>query len=120
MSTLAVGFRGARPAMVPGQSAASGGSAGARAALGFAAASAHRHRGVSHRPALAAVPGARYPDFAAGPVRAAGIFFERIFPVSDLAGAGPGARRMGVLRHDGTADPAKTSRLPPAADRGRP
>src|SRR5436305_14380363 len=104
MSTVALGFRGARPAMVPRQSAASGDSPGARTALGFAAASAHRDRGVSDRPALADLSGARHPDLVAGAVCAARIFSEGIFPVSDLAGAGSGARRLGFLRHDGAAD----------------
>ena len=44
MPAVAAGFRRARPALVPGQSAASGGAAGARPALGVAAASADRHR----------------------------------------------------------------------------
>ena len=53
IAALAYGFRRPRPALVPGQSAASGAAADARPALGIAASSADRHRIVSHRAALA-------------------------------------------------------------------
>ena len=69
--------RGARPALVPGQPAAPGGAAGARAALDQPAASADRHRLLPHRAAVAAVPPHRHPDRAAGALRAAGLLPRR-------------------------------------------
>src|SRR3954452_15634513 len=116
MSAVAAGFRGARPAMVPGQPAASGGASGAPLELGLAASSAHRHRRVSHRAAVADLSGARNPDIVTGAVCPARVFSQRIFTVSDLAGAGPGARRMGLPRHDGIAAAAETARLCAAFD----
>ena len=72
------GYRRARPAMVSGQPAAPGGSAGARAALGVAASSADRHRIVSDRAALVDLSDVRHPDFVAGAIRPARIFPERL------------------------------------------
>src|SRR5882757_10729851 len=102
--------------MVPGQSAAFGGSSLARIALGFAAAFADGDRIVSHRAALADVSAARYLDFVAGPVRQAGIFPEGVFAVSEMACPGSDSGGMGVRRHDGPADRTEAAGLHPAAD----
>src|SRR3954468_23859477 len=85
VSAVAAGFRGARQAMVPRQPAASGGASGAPLELGLAASSAHRHRRISHRAAVADLSGARDPDFVAGAVCPARVFSKRIFIVSELA-----------------------------------
>src|SRR5712672_2469330 len=110
MPAIAAGFRGPRQAMVPGHPSASGDSSGVGIALGLTPSSARRDRGVSYRAALADLSGARNPNLVAGTICAARVLSERIFTVSDLAGTGSGARRMGFPRHDGTADPAETSR----------
>src|SRR5438309_6563579 len=125
---VAAGFRRPRPAMVPGQPAASGRAAGARPALGVAASPAHRNRIVSDGAALADLSGAWNPDLVAGAVCPARIFSERIFAISAVAGAGPDPRGLGLPRHDGTADRSQTPGLPAAAHptrkstavRGRP
>src|SRR3954454_17714223 len=116
MSAVAAGFRGARQAMVPGQPAASGGASGAPLELGLAASSAHRYRRVSHRAAVVDLSRARNPDILAGAVCPARVFPQRIFTVSELAGSGPGARRMGFPRHDGIAAAAETARRCAAFD----
>src|SRR6266566_7300850 len=125
---VAAGFRRPRPAMVPGQPAASGRAAGARPALGVAASPAHRNRIVSDGAALADLSGAWNPDLVAGAVCPARIFSERIFAISAVAGAGPDPRGLGLPTHDGTADRSLTPGLPAAAHptrkstavRGRP
>ena len=80
---IAVGFCRARQALVPGQSAASGGASVARLSLGLAASSADRNRILSDGAALAHLSGARNPGIAAGAVCQARIFSEGIFAVSD-------------------------------------
>ena len=117
ISAHAVGFRRPRPALVPGQSAASGAAADPRLSLGIAASSADGNRIVSHRAALADFSRIRNPGLAAGAVRPARIFPEGIFAVSAMAGTGSGPGGVGVRRHDGHADRAETSRLHRAADR---
>src|ERR1700676_5112451 len=119
MPAVAVGFRRARPALVPGQFAASGGSTGARTALDLAPSPSHRDRILSHRPALADVSAARDPDLVAGSICPAGIFSEGILAVSEMACPGSGSRGLGLRRHHGAADRAKAARLHSAADANR-
>src|ERR1700694_870767 len=104
--------------MVPGQPSASGGSSGAQAALGFAASSAHRDRVISHRAALADLPGAWHPDIVAGSICKTRIFSEGIFTISEMACTGSHPRRLGFPRHDGLVDRAKISPFDPASDAG--
>src|ERR1700730_19408149 len=107
MPAVATGFRRARPAMVSGESSASGCSSGARSSRGIAAPSPHRDWIVPDGAAVADLSGAGNPDLVAGAVRAARIFSEGIFPVSAMARAGPHSRGLGLPRHDGTADCAQ-------------
>ena len=108
---LAHRIRGARPALVPGQSAACGRAAGARPALGEPAASADRHRLLRGGAAVAVVPVRRHPDRAAGAVHPPRIFSENLHALSAMAGAGPDPRRVGVRRHHGAPARAETHRL---------
>jgi hypothetical protein len=55
MPAVAARFRGARPAMVPRQSATSGRTVVTRISLGFAPPSAHRYRIISYRTPVARV-----------------------------------------------------------------
>ena len=103
VAALAHRICGARPALVPGQPAAHGRAAGARTALGDAAASCDRHRRLRGGAAVAVVSVRRHHDFVAGAVHPAGIFPENLHALSAMARAGSGARRLGVRRHDGAA-----------------
>jgi membrane glycosyltransferase len=102
--------------MVPRQPAASGRPSGAQVALGVAAASVDRDRGISHRAALAALSGARDIDLVAGAICPARVFSERIFAVPHMARAGSCPGCLGFPRHDGIADRAKTARFRLAAN----
>ncbi len=86
------------------------------------AASADRHRLLHRGAAVAPVPAHRHPDLVAGAVHPAGIFPEDLHALSAMAGAGSGARRLRVRRHDGTAARARSSsaiwRCWPTARRG--
>src|SRR5439155_25926861 len=115
ISAHAFGFCRPRPALVPRQPAASGVAAHARLSLGIAASFADRNWIISHRAALADLSGVWNPGIAAGAIRPARILPERIFAISDLAGAGPDPGSMGVRRHHGHADRAKAAGLYRAA-----
>ena len=103
--------RGARPALVPGQPAAPGGAADARAALGQPAAPADRHRLLHHRAAVAAVHPHRHPDRGAGALRAAGLLPAGQVAVPAVAGDRSGARHVDVRRHHGAAAGAEAAGL---------
>ncbi len=101
--------RGARPAMVPGQSAARGGAADARPLFDQPAASADRHRLLHHRAAVAAVHPVRHPDRCAGAVRAAGLLSAGQVAVPAMAGGRSGPRDVDVRRHHGVAAGAEAT-----------
>ena len=117
IAALAHRIRGARPALVPGQPAARRRAARARPALVEPAASADRHRLLHRGAAVAVVPAHRHPDFVAGAVHPSRIFPEDLHALSAVAGAGSGARRLRVRRHDGAAARAEAHRL--SGDAGR-
>ena len=119
ISAHTFGFCRPRPALVSGQSAASGAAADPRLSLGIAASFADRNWIISHRAALADLSGVRNPGVAAGAIRPARVLPERVLAVSAMAGAGSDPGGLGVRRHDGNADRAEAARLPCAADRSR-
>ncbi len=83
------------------------------------AASAHRHRLLHHRAAVAAVHPHRHPDRGAGAFCAAGLLPAGQVAVSAMAGGRSGARDVDVRRHHGPAAGAETAGLHrrPAASR---
>ena len=115
MPAVAARFRGARPTMVPRQSATSGRTVVTRISLGFAPPSAHRYKIISYRTPVARVSDAGNPDLTSGAIRQAGIFSEGIFTVSKVARAGSHFGGLGI-RHDGHANCTEAARLYLAAD----
>ena len=109
---------GARPPLVPGQSAARGRVVRARPALGDAPAPCDRHRLVCGGPAVALVPVHRHPDLVAGAVHPAGVFPEDLHALSAVARTGSGARGLRLRRHHGAAALAEADRL--SGDAARP
>src|ERR1700730_14122495 len=116
MPPVAAGFCGPRPPVGSGQSSAPRGAPGARPALGIAASPSHRDRLLSDGAALADVSGAGDLDLVAGSICQAGIFFEGICIVSEMAWPGSDSRCLGFRRHHGIADSAQTAWLRSAPD----